>query len=375
VNARFPTPYEAVGARLRPVALPPGGPDGAQPLFDLRVLNGAQKDAVVSFGAGRLLIGNDLECDIVLHRPGEALRAMLSVIDGRLSVAAISGPLQLNQVTIAPGESQTAVHGDTVRLADIGLQLSRHEPPEAPPAPEPAVVEEDSSTALPEPEAATGTDNGVAQEARVDPPPPRPRLWPAAACLALACACAGAWFWQAAGGSATRRPAPAVADGGGPAAAATGKARTLSDARELLDARRIQAGIGLSGPGALLLTVAPERLAQAREALAALLADVDGIRRVDVRVEGSRDRLPAMSAVHGPDGIVVTDNLMLDADAVFNGKNRIVMVSLEPMPSILTQGGRRLFQGAQLDARTTVEQIAPSVVTVTIDGVKRRVKL
>lgn len=373
MNARFPTPYEAVGARLRPVALPPGGLEGSAPLFDLRVLNGAQKDAVVSFGAGRLLIGNDLECDIVLHRPGETLRAMLSVIDGRLSVAGISGPLQLNQVAVAPGESQTAVHGDTIRLADIGLLLSRHEP-QAPQEREAEAAEVEEVLPEPEPEAAPEAEAGK-EAAHAEAPAPRPMVWPAVVCLVLAGACIAGWLFQGPDDSANhdQRLVPQSVRAGA-AVPAPPRSRLLADAREILGARRIQAEVELQAPDVLVLGVGPARLAQARDALTALLTDVDGVKRVDVRLDGDKGNVPAMSATHGPDGVVITDNLMLDADAVFNGKNRIVMVSVAPMPSILTQGGRRLFQGAQLDARTTVEAISPTLVTVTIDGARRRVK-
>ncbi|QBE61944.1 FHA domain-containing protein [Pseudoduganella lutea] len=399
----LPTPCEALGARLRPLASPPGGADPAgaiaAPLFDLRVLNGAQKDAVVSLGAGRLLIGNDLECDIVLHRPGVVLRAMLSLVDGRLSIAAMSGPLHLNQVAIAAGESRTVVHGDTIRLADIGLLLTDHEPgavgPAFPPTDGADAGADTPTDAATTPSPAAAEDTHWFDPTPASAPAPQPMaavasrargarfaLAGATACLLLACACVAAWDVEAVDDSANySMPAEAsrvsAADAPALPAAPMSPARVLAEAREVLEARRIQGELAMPVGRLLVLTVAPERIAAARAALGALLSDVNGIDRVEVRLRGNGASPGAapLSARRGPDGIVIDDNLPLPAEAVFSGKNRIVIVSMQPMPSILTQGGRRLFQGGQLDARTTVEHIHPTSVLVTIDGAKRRVVL
>lgn len=392
----IPTPYEALGARLRPLASPPGADAAGSipaPLFDLRVLNGAQKDAVVSLGAGRLLIGNDLECDIVLHRPGVVLRAMLSLVDGRLSIAAMSGPLHLNQVAIAAGESRTVVHGDTIRLADIGLLLSDHEPAAAyqptdgadagtdtttdaaPTAPDPAAAEDThwfdptpASAPAPDPLAGAGASRVRGAGAA---------LAGASACLVLASACVAAWYFEVVDDSANYSMPAASSRVSATAVPGLSSERILAEAREVLEARHIQCELAMPAGRLLVLTVAPERMTAARAALGALLSDVNGIDRVEVRLRGSGPASGAapLAARRGPDGIVIDDNLPLPADAVFSGKNRIVIVSMQPMPSILTQGGRRLFQGGQLDARTTVEQIHPTSLLVTIDGARRKVVL
>ncbi|MES2934012.1 MAG: FHA domain-containing protein [Pseudomonadota bacterium] len=396
MSDKFPSPDEALGARLRPDAVQSILADATvNVLFDLTIQSGPQKGAVIGIGAGRLLLGNDLECDIVLHSQSGALRAMLSVLDERLSVTAIAGALFLNQLAVQIGESQAVAHGDILRLADISLLLNTHEPHSALASPDDTEQHDVSAHEIeaecedvPTPELDAEYVNAVATATFEASPWPGRLFVAAGVCTSVVLIVAIAWQ---ANEAALPTPDKGIKAGTGtvqqkekaatvsPATPQALRAVILSEATDILQARHLNAGLRQDANGLLHLTVPAPNLPLARAAGVALLNDIGGLQRVEIRAADDfgtdGHELPAISISRSNDGIHVIENWSLPASAVFNGKNQIVVVSMLPIPSILTVSGRRFFQGAQFNANTVIERIDQDSVLVTINGERRTVAL
>lgn len=125
MNTRFPTPDEAIASRFRPDVVKQNNAMQEGYILHLKVLSGPQSGAVHEVPSGRLMIGNDLDCDVVLRsRTTTPFRALMSRLDGSVSITAIAGALQLNEITIPVGETHPVGAGDTLTLGDILFAVS-----------------------------------------------------------------------------------------------------------------------------------------------------------------------------------------------------------------------------------------------------------
>ncbi|GEM_PF-5983557 len=367
----------------------------------LCVNSGAQQGARQPISAGRTLIGNDLECDLVLSVASTPpLRALLSLVDDSWAVTSMAGELRVDSRIVEPGCTQPFEPGEVVSIGGVDLSVERQGPA-----------------------ATTETTAGDATRAADPLPEPAPKSRAAALPLALALLAAAALVGAAWPDADSRKLAArgqpmaradveelqqllrALGFGGLRAASgSSGPAVIEGWLASELDLRRLQqllllkrlsarlqvhtlenlvaagrdaagasgaeARIEADGDAALRVHVPRTDIAVLRRLTTRLMADVPGLARLRVFAAGAAE--PAITITRAASGRLQTvEAWVLPLDAVFDATHRLAAVESQPVPSVLLADGRRIFEGGALDDHIRIEHIGPDALSLSMHDVSQ----
>jgi len=448
-TSAFPSPAEAIAGRFRPDAgMPPPdhtargaaepAPDGmpalTTPALRLQVLSGPQAGASERLLGTHSLIGNGLDCDVVVHLPGPSHRALLSVQSGaagwQARITPLEGRFRLYGRELTLGRSHDWPSGQDLLMADLRLGWSEDEalpgqarapatvpaqavgpaPSQPSPAPPRAAARRillaigllllallALGLALPlilpleqaEPAGATPSASQAAASRRPDGGERPAAAAPASAPDALQrwLSRQGEHALKLSGQDPSTKLSGYLADeaqlrrlkkdllqqGLSPQLDVQVRSRQRQGAEQLIAGFQLRPRLHWPGDGQLDIHLAWQELPRARPLALSLLEEVPGLQ--SVRIYGPQSGKPQITGERLSQGLRINEEWVLPLEAVFQGRNQLLMTQIEPRRMLVLSSGRHVFEGGRLDPQRTVEQISLDSVLILEDGLRKRVLL